>query len=363
MQQSTLVRRLVRILVVTSVVWVVIGVALGLWTMLRQRSTDPIKPGDAVPAFALRGHDGRSHRLADYKGRPVALLFLPDLGDQSLAELRSVRDAMKRFDALGLKPFAIVNAPAERTMSAYQSQNLRFPLLTDEDGKYSAAFKAGQGRFSLVVGANGRVLLPVFNVSAADHGSQVVQLTECCLDTKAQITSGLIGKLVVDSALPRAEGGPAETLFGDKKQKATVIVFLSAECPCSASYNDRIRVLAEQYGPRGVRFVAVNACAGEDAKQIQAFVRAAHFPFPVLRDEAGTVAGDLHAQVTPEAYAMDAQGILRFHGGVDDNRDAKAVTSSDLRNALDFMMAGKNPPRAETAAFGCAIPKPVRPGA
>ena len=34
-------------------------------------------PGDAAPAFELPGSDGRTHRLADYRGTTVVLAWFP----------------------------------------------------------------------------------------------------------------------------------------------------------------------------------------------------------------------------------------------------------------------------------------------
>jgi peroxiredoxin Q/BCP len=36
-----------------------------------------LKIGDAAPAFALQGSDGKVHRLADYKGKTVVLAWFP----------------------------------------------------------------------------------------------------------------------------------------------------------------------------------------------------------------------------------------------------------------------------------------------
>jgi len=33
-----------------------------------------LKPGDAAPDFSLPGTDGRTHRLADYRGRKAVVL-------------------------------------------------------------------------------------------------------------------------------------------------------------------------------------------------------------------------------------------------------------------------------------------------
>jgi hypothetical protein len=36
-----------------------------------------LKAGDAAPAFALQGSDGKIHRLSDYKGKTVILAWFP----------------------------------------------------------------------------------------------------------------------------------------------------------------------------------------------------------------------------------------------------------------------------------------------
>lgn len=36
-----------------------------------------LKPGDVAPAFSLPGSDGKTHSLADYKGKVVVLAWFP----------------------------------------------------------------------------------------------------------------------------------------------------------------------------------------------------------------------------------------------------------------------------------------------
>lgn len=37
----------------------------------------PLAVGDPAPPFELEGSDGRTHRLADYTGRTIALAWFP----------------------------------------------------------------------------------------------------------------------------------------------------------------------------------------------------------------------------------------------------------------------------------------------
>ena len=40
-------------------------------------SEKELRPGDQAPAFSLPGSDGKTHRLADLKGKTVVLAWFP----------------------------------------------------------------------------------------------------------------------------------------------------------------------------------------------------------------------------------------------------------------------------------------------
>ncbi len=50
---------------------------LGLLVSCGAGRAADLKPGDPAPDFALAGSDGKTHRLADYKGRAVVLAWFP----------------------------------------------------------------------------------------------------------------------------------------------------------------------------------------------------------------------------------------------------------------------------------------------
>ncbi len=143
--------------------------------------------------------------------------------------------------------------------------------------------------------------------------------------------------------------------------KLVVLIVSCNHCPYVMAYEPRIVALATEYQARGVAFVAVNANDatrypddGMQAMKLRAKERG--FPFPYLRDDSQALVRALGARFTPEVYVFDAARKLRYHGRIDDNhRDLGKVTSHDLRNALDALLAGKDPPVAETTAFGCSV--------
>jgi peroxiredoxin len=327
--------------------------------VLNSRSGGALRVGMQAPAFVAKGEDGRTHRLADYRGRPVALAFCPGSDADSIAELRSIRDNIRKVDALGMKVFGVSPLPQADLKALHDRERLPFPLLTDDQGELARAYGLRQpanplARVTVAIGPDGRVLLPILQVDPVEHGRQLVDLTECCLDKKSRPTSALMGKPVPNVTLVRASDGKPERALGNGK-RITVLIMLSAECPCSAGYDGRIRDLARAYEPRGVRFVAVYAPNCEPSSEVVEHATRAGFTFPVVRDPGNVLADKLQAQVTPEAFVIDATGVLRYHGRIDDSREASQVKARDLRNALDLLIAGQSPNPAETLAFGCAI--------
>ena len=62
------------------------------------------------------------------------------------------------------------------------------------------------------------------------------------------------------------------------------------------------------------------------------------------------------AKRTPEIFVVGADGKLLYHGRIDENyEEPTKVTSPDLKNALDQILAGQPVAKAETKAFGCTI--------
>jgi thiol-disulfide isomerase/thioredoxin len=140
-----------------------------------------------------------------------------------------------------------------------------------------------------------------------------------------------------------------------------VVVVSCNHCPYVIAYEPRLVALAKEYGRRGVGWVAVNAndatrYPDDGMESMKVRARERGFPFPYLRDDSQAFVRALGARFTPEVFVFDKERKLRYHGRIDDNhRDLSQVTSHDLRNALDALLAGKDPPVLETVAFGCSI--------
>ena len=167
-----------------------------------------------------------------------------------------------------------------------------------------------------------------------------------------------IGATIDDFTLPDVDGKEhsLKSLMG---KKGVVILFIATKCPVSNAYNQRMEQLAQDYQAKGVTVIGINSNFNESATDVKAHAAEKHLTFTILKDEGSKIADRLGANRTPEAYVLDANNKLVYHGRIDNSQRAEGITSNDLRDALEEMAAGKAVTRTGGAAFGCSIKRPA----
>ncbi len=163
-----------------------------------------------------------------------------------------------------------------------------------------------------------------------------------------------IGAAIEDFTLPDVDGKD-RALNSLKGKNGTVLIFIAVQCPVSNAYNERMEKLAQDYKARGINVVGINANNTEDASAVKAHATEKHLTFPILKDPGNKIADRLGASKTPEAYFLDTNNKLLYHGRIDNSKDPAGVNASDLRNALDAALAGKPIEKTTASAFGCTI--------
>jgi len=146
-----------------------------------------IEPGKKAPAFSLKDQDGKTHRLADYGGRPVILYFYPkDDTPGFTKEACSFRDNLPRFKpkksaVLGV---SILDQASKARFAG--KHDLNFPLLADEDHAVAEKYGAWQqrslygrkfmgiARTTYLIGADGKVARRWDNVKVDGHVDHVL---------------------------------------------------------------------------------------------------------------------------------------------------------------------------------------------
>ena len=143
--------------------------------------------------------------------------------------------------------------------------------------------------------------------------------------------------------------------YFDLRGDLTLVMFIATQCPISNAYNERMNVLYKDYAAKGVKFVAINSNSTEPASEVETHKAKHGFPFAVYKDGNNVVADRFGAQVTPEVFLIDAAGVIRYHGAIDDSQNPVNIKSQGLRLALDAALTRQPIQKAETKAFGCTI--------
>jgi peroxiredoxin len=167
-----------------------------------------------------------------------------------------------------------------------------------------------------------------------------------------------IGDPAPSATLPDTEGVEHTLHEGDEP---SVVVFTCNHCPYALAWHDRILDAANDYSGRGVRFLAVNPNDAQryPADSFEAMKERVSgdggWPVPYLRDESQDVAREFGAKTTPDVFVFDAEGRLRYRGAPDADHMDPGQNAAWLREALDALLAGQDPPRAETEPVGCSV--------
>jgi peroxiredoxin len=168
-----------------------------------------------------------------------------------------------------------------------------------------------------------------------------------------------LGDPVPAFRLPDTEGAE-HRVPADEPPPATVIVVTCNHCPYVVAWNPRLRAVAEEYAPRGVRFLAINPndaqrYPADSLEHMRRFVRDQAWPIPYLHDESQDVARALGAERTPHVFVLDGDQRLAYRGAPDADHEDPAQDAAWLRAALEDVLAGRAVERAETPSRGCSV--------
>jgi peroxiredoxin len=169
-----------------------------------------------------------------------------------------------------------------------------------------------------------------------------------------------IGDRAADFSLPATDGSTYSLHDLQADAQASVVIFMCNHCPYVLAWLPRLNQLAQEYSARGVSFVGINPndaskYTADSFEGMRALVDEHGVPFPYLHDETQEVAHRFGAQRTPEIFLFGPESTLCYQGAPDDNHDVALVTQHYLRDALEAVLAGGEPPVSETPPAGCTV--------
>ena len=138
--------------------------------------------GQSAPAFTLSDHAGRSVSLRDFVGRNLIIFFYPAaMTPGCTKEACDFRDSLVRLQQAGYDVVGISPDRPEKLAEFVEKESLTYPLLADSDRAVMDAYGAygektlygkkvtGVIRSTIVVGPDGNVVLPKYNIKATGH--------------------------------------------------------------------------------------------------------------------------------------------------------------------------------------------------
>ena len=179
------------------------------------------------------------------------------------------------------------------------------------------------------------------------------------------ILSYQIGDVAEDFKLKNVDGKMV-SLADYKEAKGFIVIFTCNTCPVSVANEDRIIALNDKYQDLGYPVVAINPnnpeiSEGDSYELMKARAKEKGFKFPYLFDEGQKVYPKYGASKTPHVYVLNKEDnklMVKYIGSIDDSaRNAGAVKTKYVENAVDALIKGSPIELASTKAIGCSIKK------
>jgi len=178
-----------------------------------------------------------------------------------------------------------------------------------------------------------------------------------------------LGAAAPDFSLPGVDGR-VYTLKNFAESKILVLVFTCNHCPTAQYYEERLKQLAADYKNKGVAVAAVSpndpksvrldelgwTDLGDSLEEMKLRAKERQFNFPYLFDgETESLARACGPVATPHAFVFDAARKLRYVGAIDNSERPQHVTTHYVRDAVDALLAGQEPPVTKTKVVGCSV--------
>jgi peroxiredoxin Q/BCP len=138
--------------------------------------------------FELPDQHGQMRRLGDYRGSNVVLYFYPrDNTPGCTVEGKEFRELYDQFVAQDCAVIAVSTDSVDSHREFAEKHGLRFPLLADTDGEFTAAFGVLEGgraqRATFVLDRDGRLVRSFLEVTPRGHAQKVLNFVRTLLES------------------------------------------------------------------------------------------------------------------------------------------------------------------------------------
>lgn len=174
-----------------------------------------------------------------------------------------------------------------------------------------------------------------------------------------------VDSIAPDFTLPSVQG--KDVSLSSYKGKIVVLEWINFDCPYVRKHYEtgNIPKMQQEYSKQGVIWLGICSSApgkqghlekNEITKRIQNYNASLT---EYLIDENGKVGKAYGAKTTPHYFIIDKNGKLVYSGAIDDkpntNKEDIAIARNYVREVLNAIFSGENPPIKVTKPYGCSV--------
>ncbi|NQV34654.1 MAG: redoxin domain-containing protein [Phycisphaeraceae bacterium] len=160
------------------------------------------------------------------------------------------------------------------------------------------------------------------------------------------------------------------TLRDFSDAKILVLIFTCNHCPTAQAYEQRMIELVTDYQDKGVAIAGISindplavrldelgyTDLGDSYADCKIRAMEKGYNFPYLYDgDHQTLAQSYGPVATPHVFIFDQARKLRYTGRIDNAENPEKVVQHETREAIEALLAGKQPAVTQTRTFGCSI--------
>lgn len=159
----------------------------------------------------------------------------------------------------------------------------------------------------------------------------------------------------------RSVSGKSTSLKGAMGQNGLLVMFSCNTCPFVIKNQPITKKTMEYATAHHIGMVIINSNEAQrgDAdsyEAMQKYAKAQAYTVPYVVDENSKLADLFGANHTPEVFLFNTQGKLIYKGAMNDNPgNPDSYKRMYIEDAINAMIAGKNPDPNMTKSVGCSI--------
>lgn len=157
-------------------------VAMALFLGSQAARAEPLKVGQPAPDFSLPDQSGKIHKLADYRGKWLALYFyVKDDTPGCTEQACKFRDDIHQLTDLGAQVVGVSVDDSTSHANFAKKYNLPFPLLADSKGETAARYDSLRGdggmakRNTFLIDPQGRIAKIYLSASTSRNSAEVIE--------------------------------------------------------------------------------------------------------------------------------------------------------------------------------------------